>query len=143
MMEELGYISLLIASFLSATILPFSSEAVVAGMILGDFNPWYILFIATLGNWLGSMLTYYMGYVGNWKRISKWFRIKEETTEKYIKYSNKYGPWLGLAVWLPGIGDVLAVCMGLVRCNPTMSTITILVGKFLRYAVIIFVTSKV
>ncbi len=139
-MEELGYLSLFTASFLSATVLPFSSEAIVAAMVLGRFNPWYILVIATIGNWLGSVLTYYMGYVGDWNRIQRWLRIDEKKTEKYVVYSRRYGAWVGLLVWLPGIGDVLAICMGLIRCNQLLSATTILMGKFARYAIIIYLT---
>lgn len=142
-MDELGYFGLFTASFLSATILPFSSEAIVAAMVYASFNAWWVLVVATLGNWLGSMLTYWMGYVGDWYRIQRWLKIDEKKTDKYVVYSRKYGSWIGFLVWLPGIGDVLAICMGLVRCSPTKSAITIIIGKFVRYAVIIYLMKMV
>ena len=134
-MTELGYMGLFVASFLSATIVPFSSEAVLLGMIVAGFDPVLTTIIATLGNWLGSMFTFWLGYVGNIERIEKWLRISKEKTDKYKAVTKKYGAWFGLLVWIPIIGDVLAVCMGLVRTPVVMSMILILIGKAVRYSI--------
>ncbi|MDO4461439.1 MAG: YqaA family protein [Bacteroidia bacterium] len=142
-MGELGYFALFISSFLAATVLPFSSEAIVAAMIIGPFNPYMVFIIATMGNWLGSVVTYYMGYAGNWDRIEKWLKIERSKTERYILFARKYGAWMGFLVWVPLIGDILALCLGLIRCNPIISNVTILIGKCVRYAVVIYLTTMV
>ena len=134
-MIQIGYWGLFVASFLSATIVPFSSEAVLLGMIVAGFDPVLTTIIATLGNWLGSMFTFWLGYVGNIERIEKWLRISKEKTDKYKAVTKKYGAWFGLLVWVPIIGDVLAVCMGLVRTPVVMSMILILIGKAVRYSI--------
>lgn len=134
-MIQIGYWGLFVASFLSATIIPFSSEAVLLGMIVAGFDPVLTTIIATLGNWLGSMFTFWLGYVGNIERIEKWLRISKEKTDKYKAVTKKYGAWFGLLVWVPIIGDVLAVCMGLVRTPVVMSMILILIGKAVRYSI--------
>ncbi len=134
-MIQIGYWGLFVASFLSATIVPFSSEAVLLGMIVAGFDPVLTTIIATLGNWLGSMFTFWLGYVGNIERIEKWLRISKEKTDKYKVVTKKYGAWFGLLVWVPIIGDVLAVCMGLVRTPVVMSMILILIGKAVRYSI--------
>lgn len=134
-MIQIGYWGLFVASFLSATIVPFSSEAVLLGMIVAGFDPVLTTIIATLGNWLGSMFTFCLGYVGNIERIEKWLRISKEKTDKYKAVTKKYGAWFGLLVWVPIIGDVLAVCMGLVRTPVVMSMILILIGKAVRYSI--------
>lgn len=134
-MIQIGYWGLFVASFLSATIVPFSSEAVLLGMIVAGFDPVLTTIIATLGNWLGSMFTFWLGYVGNIERIEKWLRISKEKTDKYKAVTKKYGAWFGLLVWVPIIGDVLAVCMGLVRIPVVMSMILILIGKAVRYSI--------
>lgn len=139
-MYELGYFGLFVASFISATILPFCSEAILSGMILGGFDPVLTVVVATLGNWLGSMSTYALGYIGNIERIEKWLRISKEKTDKYRSVTEKYGAWFGLLVWIPVIGDVLAVCMGLVRTPVVKSTILILIGKTLRYSIWCYLT---
>lgn len=134
-MIQIGYWGLFVASFLSATIVPFSSEAVLLGMIVAGFDPVLTTIIATLGNWLGSMFTFWLGYVGNIERIEKWLRISKEKTDIYKVVTKKYGAWFGLLVWVPIIGDVLAVCMGLVRTPVVMSMILILIGKAVRYSI--------
>lgn len=134
-MTELGYMGLFVASFLSATIVPFSSEAVLFGMIAAGFEPVMVTTIATLGNWLGSMSTYFLGYLGNIERIERWLKISKEKTDMYRSKTERYGAWFGLLVWVPVIGDVLAVCMGLVRTPIIASTVLIFVGKALRYAI--------
>lgn len=131
-----GYWGLFLASFLSATILPFSSEALLCGMIIGGYDIYVCIAIATLGNWIGSMSTYFLGYVGDWNRIERWLKIDQSKTSKYIDKVRRFGYWAGTIVWLPGIGDVICVCMGLVRTNILKTTIAIFAGKLLRYIVI-------
>ena len=139
-MSELGYIGLFVASFLSATILPFSSEAVLATMIAAGFGYVECVVVATMGNWLGSMSTYALGYIGNWQRIEKWLKIDHNKSERYVSLSHKYGSWLGLLVWLPGIGDVIALALGLIRTPLIFTAISILIGKMVRYIIIAWLT---
>lgn len=139
-MTEIGYWGLFIASFLSATILPFSSEAIIAGMIVGGYDSSLCVMIASAGNWIGSMSTYTLGYIGNWNKIEKWLKIDHKKSERYVSLSRQYGYWLGLLVWLPAIGDVIALALGLVRTPIILTSITILIGKFLRYSIIAWLT---
>ena len=74
-LEELGYLGLFIAGFLAATILPFSSESLLAVALLNGFDPIICLIIITSGNWLGSITTYGIGYLGNVDWIEKYFKI--------------------------------------------------------------------
>ncbi|MCQ2211235.1 MAG: DedA family protein [Paludibacteraceae bacterium] len=141
-MEEAGLLGLFIASFLSATILPFSSEAILVGVLYAGFDVLGVIVVATLGNWLGSMSSYALGYVGNWQRIQQWLKISEEKTLKYNSLTQKYGFWLGLIVWVPGIGDIIAVCLGLMRTPILRTSVMIFVGKLFRYAIIAFMTIK-
>lgn len=60
---EWGYLGLFMGSFLAATVLPFSSEILVTGLLLAGANPVYIFLSATLGNWLGSLTSYYIGWL--------------------------------------------------------------------------------
>ena len=47
---------------LCSTILPGSSEFVISLINFSDHNKYLILTIATLGNSIGSMITFYMGF---------------------------------------------------------------------------------
>lgn len=58
---EYGYIGVFIASFLAATVLPFSSEVVLTGVLLAGAAYWPCMIAATLGNFLGGMTSYWVG----------------------------------------------------------------------------------
>ena len=66
---ELGYLGLFIASFLTATLVPLSPEVVLGILIAKGFNLQFCIVIACMGNWLGGVTTYYIGRIGDWKKI--------------------------------------------------------------------------
>ena len=137
-LEELGYLGLFIAGFLAATILPFSSEGLLAVVLLNGFDPILCLIIITSGNWLGSITTYGIGYLGNVDWIEKYFKINLEKIEKTKRYLNKYGTLLALFVWVPIIGDVFALALGYFKINFALTAIFMLIGKFFRYLLLLF-----
>ena len=47
---ELGYLGLFLASFLAATVVPFSSEVIFSAMVFSGLDPWTCVWVATLGN---------------------------------------------------------------------------------------------
>lgn len=130
---EWGYLGLFMGSFLAATVLPFSSEILVTGLLLAGANPVYIFLSATLGNWLGSLTSYYIGWLGKWKWIEKWLRISPEKIKRQQVRIEKYGSLLAFFVWLPIIGDVFALALGFYKVNFIRCCVFILVGKALRY----------
>jgi membrane protein YqaA with SNARE-associated domain len=132
---ELGYLGLFIASFLAATVVPFSSEVVFSALIFGGLDPWSCVFIASAGNWLGGMSCYYLGKLGKLDWIEKYLRIKKEKMDQWLTKFHKYGDWFAFFSFLPGIGDVIAVASGFFRCNIWIVALAMLTGKFVRYVV--------
>ncbi|MBP6356465.1 MAG: DedA family protein [Paludibacter sp.] len=131
----LGYLGLFIASFLAATVVPFSSEVVFSAMVFGGLDAWKCVFVATLGNWLGGMTCYYMGRLGKIEWIEKYLRIKKEKMEKFMGKLHRYGDWFAFFSFLPGVGDVIAVASGYFRCRWWIVALSMLLGKFARYIV--------
>ena len=131
--DELGLWGLFIGTFLSATIVPFSSDALFIGALATLGNPVTCIIVASAGNWLGGIVTYYMGRLGKLEWIEKYFKVKPEKLEKQKAYVNKYGVWLALASWVPFIGDVLALALGFYRANPFWTILLLLVGKAGRF----------
>lgn len=83
-----GYAGLFLASFLSATVLPFSSEAVFSAMVFGGLDARTCVALATLGNWLGGLTCYGLGYLGKIEWIEKWLHIghdKNRATKKMVQ----------------------------------------------------------
>ena len=134
-LEDLGLSGLFIGTFLAATILPFSSDALYIAILAATGNPVGCLIVGTLGNWLGSVVTYWIGLLGKWEWIEKWFKVKPETLQKQKKHIDKYGVWLALICWVPIVGDVVAIALGFYRTRPLWTMVLLLVGKFARFLV--------
>jgi len=134
----LGYLGLFIASFLAATVVPFSSEVVFSAMVFGGLNAWKCVFVATLGNWLGGMTCYYLGRLGKIEWIEKYLRIKKEKMDQFTEKLHKYGDWFAFFSFLPGVGDVIAVASGYFRCRWWIVALSMLLGKFVRYIVLMY-----
>ena len=132
-LENLGLLGLFIGTFLAATILPFSSDALYVAVLAATGNSVGCLVVGTLGNWLGSVLTYWIGWIGKWEWIEKWFKVKPETMEKQKARIDKYGVWLALLAWIPIIGDVLAITLGFFKVKPFWTMVLLLIGKGLRF----------
>lgn len=130
---HLGYLGLFAGSFLAATIVPFSSDVLLVGALVAGSNPIIAFIVATTGNWLGGITSYYIGHLGKWQWIEKWLRIKEETLLKHKNLFDKHGSYIALFTWLPFVGDVFAVGLGFYKVNFTKSAIFMLVGKSLRF----------
>ncbi|MBQ0015778.1 MAG: DedA family protein [Bacteroidales bacterium] len=134
-LQTWGLVGLFIGSFLAATVVPFSSDALMVGMLLAGGNPVYCLLVATIGNWLGGLTSFGIGWLGRWQWIERWFKVKRETLQKQQARISKYGAWLALLTWLPIVGDVFAIALGFYHCPPIKCGIYMLVGKFIRFAI--------
>ncbi len=77
-----GYIGVFIASFLAATILPFSSEVVLTGVLLAGSAYWPCMIAATLGNFLGGMSCYWLGMLGKVEWIEKYLKLDPVKLQK-------------------------------------------------------------
>ena len=130
-----GYFGLFVASFLAATVIPLSSEALFV-LMLFHFDPWICLIVATAGNSLGGWLNYGLGYLGNPEWLAR-IRVKPAQIHRWKDKVNSYGVWLALFSWLPFVGDIMAVALGFFRADWKGSFFFIFVGKFLRYLVIL------
>ena len=133
---SLGFTGLFLLTFLSATILPILSEAFLLAMLAKDFDPMTCLTIATIGNSLGGITNYGIGKLGNPKWLQK-LGINELKLQKYNRNIAKYGSWLALLSWIPLIGDPLVIGLGFFRVSFTKVLILLVLGKFLRYLLIV------
>jgi len=138
---EWGYLGLFFASFLAATIIPFlSSEALLSLMIVNQYSLGLVLLVATIGNWLGGLSCYYIGWIGKWDLIEKHLKIKASMLERLKPNVDRWGAPLAFFCWIPIIGDPLAVGLGLFKTNPISVALWILIGKGVRYLVWAYIT---
>lgn len=132
-----GYWGLFVASFLAATILPFSSEIILATMLAKDFDPELTLFSASLGNILGAVVNYGLGMAGSRLVREKIFRTSDRETGKAVERLKRYGTFSLLFAWVPVIGDPLTVAAGVLKVNFWFFLLLVGSGKFLRYLALV------
>ena len=133
MLEQLGLFGLFLGCMLSATVVPFASEALLAGALLMGYGKWAVTLVATLGNTTGGMISYLMGWLCKWEWLEKYFRVKREKLERMRDRVAKYGAWAALLTWLPFVGDLIAIAMGLMRVNLWWTLLLMFIGKLARY----------
>lgn len=132
-LADWGYLGLFIGSFLASSIVPFSADLLISGMLIAGGNATLCFFCATLGNWLGGLTTYGIGWLGRWQWIEKWLRVSREKLERQQVMVRRYGSWLALFTWLPIVGDLFALALGFYRCKPLLCSIYMLIGRALRF----------
>lgn len=136
MLESLGLLGLFIGSFLASTILPFSSEALLLGCVALGNNIWICVLLAGLGNSLGGMTSFGLGWLGKIAWIEKWFKVKKEKIDRMQKIVDKYKAIAAFFAWLPVVGDVIAITLGWLKISPFKSCLYMTIGRFTRFAIV-------
>lgn len=133
-----------VSAFLSATLLPAQSEALLGALIAEGSHPAALLIaIATLGNTLGAATNWVLGLYVNRYRDRRWFPVKPQRLAQAERWYRRWGRWSLLLSWAPLIGDALCLASGILR-EPFRSFFGIvLVAKFLRYLVLAAIVCSV
>jgi len=124
---EGGLAAVLAASFIAATLVPFSSEAVLFGYLkLHPGNAALAVALATLGNTAGGMTTYLIGRL-----------VPEKKPDmKALAWLHRYGAPATFFAWLPIVGDALCAAAGWLRVNWLAALLFMAAGRLARYLVI-------
>lgn len=133
-----GYLGLFLSALLAATLLPFSSEAVLAALaISGDFAPTGLFAAATAGNVLGAVVNWGLGrWCLHWQD-RRWFPIKPPALERAARWFNRWGVASLLLAWMPVVGDPLTFAAGVLRTPFAVMLPLVTLGKAARYAVVL------
>ena len=129
-MPSIGLPAVFISAFVSATLLPVGSEPILFGYI--TINPqlyWIAILVATIGNTLGGMLDWWLGFLAS-KKIKS---VEIKTKGRLHEWLKEWGPKLLLLSWLPGFGDPLCVAAGWLRLAWLPCMVYMFFGKLLRY----------
>lgn len=132
---------LFLAAFAAATLFPFQSEALLAGLILqGEHSVVLLVAVATLGNVLGSLVNWWLGrFIERWQR-RLWFPVSPERLAKARGHYHRYGRWSLLFSWMPVVGDPLTVVAGVMREPFWSFLLLVLLAKAGRYLVLTMLT---
>ncbi|MER9467708.1 DedA family protein [Mesorhizobium sp. M0482] len=132
------YGAMFTSAFLAATILPVSSEVVLAGLIAGGRgDPVLLLAVATIGNTLGSVVNWTLGRGIDTLKSRRWFPITRERYQRASRSFRRFGAWLLLFAWLPVVGDAFTVAAGAARMHLGIFVMLVALGKAARYAAIV------
>lgn len=127
---DVGLISVFFISVISATLLPLGSEPAVFAVIKANGALfWPAIGVATVGNTLGGMIDYWMGY-GAKQAFAK------ERESRWFGWLQRFGAKTMLLAWLPAIGDLLCTLGGWLKLPFWQCVFYMAVGKFLRYLTI-------
>lgn len=134
-----GYLGMFLSAVLAGSVVPFSSEAVLAALVLPStgLSPVICLIAASVGNLLGSLTCYGMGRLGRMDWLEKYFHMKREKVERMQAYLNGRSAFMAFFAFLPIIGSVIAVALGFLRSNIWVVSASMLLGKVLRYVLVI------
>ena len=131
-----GYMGMALSAFLAASILPFSSEAVMVGLLAAGLDMWTLVAWGTVGNVLGSLFNYGIGRLGKMEWIEKYLHTKPEDLNRARRFMGGRGAWMGLFSCIPVIGDVITIVLGLMRANLTIFIVSVTISKLARYVVL-------
>lgn len=130
---ELG--GLFISAFISSTIAPGGSEAVLAYMVAtGHYPIEWVVIVATIGNTLGAITTWGLGMLAAKKYPAA--TLLSANKQKALEVVREKGSWTLFFTWLPVVGDVLCFAGGWLKLPFLQTLLIILLGKLGRYAVI-------
>jgi len=134
-MTETGVLAGLFASaFLSATLLPGSSEAALLALLaMGKGDVPTLIAVATVGNVLGSVVNWLMGRFLAHFRDRRWFPINQRSYDRATAWYGRFGMWSLLFSWVPIIGDPLTVVAGMLRVRLAWFVALVTLGKAARY----------
>lgn len=126
-LPETGLSTIFVVAFVSATLLPMGSEPAVFGFV--KLNPeqfWLAIAVATVGNTLGGIVDYWLGY-GAHEAVAKGKRTR------YLGWFERFGPKALFFSWLPVVGDPLCAVAGWLKLPFWRSVLWMALGKLLRY----------
>jgi membrane protein YqaA with SNARE-associated domain len=134
---ELEYLGLFVSAFLSATLLPGSSEILLLSLMQQDLSQPQLWMWATAGNTLGSSLNWLLGRYFLHFQHRRWFPVSEASMNRAQHWFQRYGIWSLLLSWTPVIGDPLTLLAGVMKVRLSLFMFLVLFAKGARYAILI------
>lgn len=133
------YLTLFFSALIAATLFPLGSEVMLLGLLTEQY-PWaLLLLVATLGNTLGSVVNYLLGWQLPRFQHRRWFPFSEVQWLRAKNWFDRFGSWVLLGCWLPIVGDPLTLYAGMMRMSVWRFLLLVTLAKGGRYAVLVAV----
>jgi len=130
---------LFVAALLAATPVPFNSEVAFIAMQAAGWPALTLVAVASVGNVLGSCVTYAVGRGLGQFRDHPRFPIRPDQIARAEDWFRRWGLWSLLLAWAPG-GDVLVAVAGLLRVPLPIFLLLVAIAKTGRYVVLALAT---
>ena len=140
LLQSYGYWGMLLAAFLAGSFFPFSSEAVMLGLMAAGLDPWLLTAYGTVGNVLGSVVNYCIGRLGKQEWFEKYLHVSPQSMDRARRFMAGRGAWMGFFAFVPLLGSAITILLGLMHANPVITFVAITLGKIFRYVVLIFLS---
>ena len=132
---SLGYLGLFVAAFLAGTPFPMNSEVVLSGLLLTGFPVVPCIVVATVGNWLGAIVNYFLGRLCTYEQMLRWTRANPQRLDKIRTFLTGRGLWFALGSSLPIIGNIVIISYGILRAPFWKVTGIMFIGQLLRFII--------
>lgn len=126
-----------VTAILSGFYFPISSEVVLVALLAIGVSPWELFVFGTIGNIIGGILSYFLGYVVNREWMEHVLHVKPEKIERAAQVANRHGALAAFFGWLPMLGSALLTTLGMMRTNVPVTFLSMSAGKVVRYLIII------
>lgn len=133
-----GNWGMFVTAFVAGSFFPFSSEAVMTGLLAAGLDPWGLIIYGTIGNVAGGMFNYFVGRMGKMEWIERYLHVKQKDLDRASRFMAGKGAWVGFFAFVPILGSAITIVLGLMRANIPISLFSIAIGKFLRYIILIY-----
>ncbi|EMI71996.1 SNARE-like domain protein [Leptospira noguchii str. Cascata] len=135
-----GGIGLALVSFVSATILPFSSEAALVFALASGFPTYEAVVWASFGNCTACIVNYFLGY-GSETFVHKKLESSNMYKNLYRKMQKVGWPILLLS-FLPILGDPITILSGFLKHNFWKFICIVFTLRVTRYIFLAFIWIK-
>ena len=134
--KDYGYWGMFFMAFLSGSIIPAASEVLLVFFLGIGLDALTLTTVATIGNTIGGVSCFFLGYLTNKERVRRLFRVSDKGMEKADRLVGKYGFWAAALSFLPAVGEVILLVLGVMRADWLKVLVVMALGKFVRYAFI-------
>lgn len=136
-LKDYGYLGMGIMAFLAGTVVPITSEVLLVFFLGIGLNAVGLTLAATIGNTLGGITCFMIGYLTTKEKVQKFFKVPDRRMKRADMLIQKYGYWTAAFSFLPVLGEVFLLSLGIMRVNRFKVISLMALGKLFRYSLVV------
>ncbi len=136
-LKDYGYLGMGIMAFLAGTVVPITSEVLLVFFLGIGLNAVGLTLAATIGNTLGGVTCFMIGYLTTKDKVQKFFKVPDRRMKRADMLIQKYGYWTAAFSFLPVLGEVFLLSLGIMRVNRFKVISLMALGKLFRYSLVV------